>query len=368
VTARPLAFSERVDWLRLARTEGVGPVTFQRLLRAYGSAATALEIAPDLARRAGRSGQLKPYARGAAEAELDALERHGARLIAACEPDFPPLLAQLEPPPPVIAALGDATLLQKPAIAMVGSRNASAAGLRMARDLATELGEAGYVVVSGMARGIDGAAHAAALQSGTIAVLAGGLDHIYPPEHDALYAQIAEQGALISESPLGYVAAARDFPRRNRLISGLSLGVVVVEAALQSGSLITARTALEQNREVMAVPGSPLDPRSRGGNDLLKQGAVLVENADDVVRAINALQLPGAREPASDWNGPPSSMAPAERALVEQVRALLSPTAVSLDELARLTGASAAEIAAAVVELELAGYALSAPGGRVAAA
>ncbi|MET0545650.1 MAG: DNA-processing protein DprA [Caulobacterales bacterium] len=368
---RALSDAELLDWLRLARTDGVGPVTFHRLIRTYGSASVALNAAPDIAKRAGRATPMSVYAREDAEAELKALRKREARLLPSCDPDFPKLLLQIEPVPPVIAVLGDLALFEKPPIAMVGSRNASAASLRIARDLAGDLSARGYLVVSGLARGIDGAVHAASLEGGTVAVLAGGLNHVYPPEHAELYAQIAERGILVSENRLGANAIARDFPRRNRLISGLSLGVIVVEAALQSGSLITARTALEQNREVMAVPGSPLDPRSRGTNDLIKQGAILVENADDIIRAINTPRLDHpllglARETGGDW--PDGAYEPAETGLLERLRELLSPMPTHLDELVRATGASAAEISAAVLELELAGQAVSSPGGRVALA
>lgn len=366
-----LSEEERIDWLRLARTDGIGPVTFHRLLRTYGSVKAALAAAPEIAKRAGRA-SITLHSRADAEKELKALKKRGARLLASCEPEFPKLLAQIDPAPPIIAVQGDVTLFQKPAIAIVGSRNASAAGLRMARELAAELSAKGYLVVSGLARGVDGAAHKAALDGGTAAVLAGGLDHVYPQEHAGLYDAIAERGLLISENAFGVTASARDFPRRNRLVSGLSLGVVVVEAALQSGSLITARTALEQNREVMAVPASPLDPRARGANDLIKQGATLVENADDVIRAIAApefdMPLLRARQSAAR----PRPTAPQETLLTpgdlsNQIRALLSAAPVAIDEIVRQTGATAADVSAAILELEMAGLAVSAPGGGIAA-
>jgi DNA processing protein len=366
-----LSDEERIDWLRLARTDGIGPTTFHRLLRTYGSAKVALAAAPEIAKRAGRA-SIQVHSMADAEVELKALKKRGARLLASCEPDFPKLLAQIDPPPPLIAVQGDLALFMKPAIAIVGSRNASAAGLRMARELAEELSAKNYLIVSGLARGIDGAAHKAALEGGTAAVLAGGLDHIYPQEHAGLYDAIAERGLLISENAFGANANARDFPRRNRLVSGLSLGVVVVEAALQSGSLITARTALEQNREVMAVPASPLDPRSRGGNDLIKQGATLIENADDVIRAISApefdMPLMRSRTPlARTQRTAPADALTDATGLAEQIRAMLSAAPVAIDELVRQTGASAAEVSAAVLELEMAGFAVSVPGGGVAA-
>lgn len=368
---RVLSDDERIDWLRLARTDGIGPATFHRLLRTYETPKAAIAAAPEIARRAGRA-SMTLHTQADAEKELKALKKRGARLLASSEPGFPKLLTQIDPPPPIIAVQGNIALFEKPAIAIVGSRNASAAGLRMARELAEELSAKGYLVVSGLARGIDGAAHKASMEGGTAAVLAGGLDHIYPQEHASLYEAIAERGILISENAFGTNANARDFPRRNRLVSGLSLGVVVVEAALQSGSLITARTALEQNREVMAVPASPLDPRSRGTNDLIRQGATLVENAEDIIRAIAAPEFdmpllrarpskPRATHPAPEE----TLLAPAD--LSDQIRALLSAAPVAIDEIVRQTGAPASEVSAAILELELAGLAISTPGGGVAA-
>jgi DNA processing protein len=276
---RELSSAERLAWLRLIRSENIGPVNFRRLLARFGTAEAAIAALPDLVRRGGRSRPIKLYPREAAESELSALETLGGRLIAVIEPDYPPALAALEDAPPVISALGDLGLLQRKSVAVVGARNASANGRRLARDLAAGLGTAGFVVTSGMARGIDAAAHVGALETGTVAVVAGGLDVVYPPENEALYGEILARGLLVSEMPPATVPQAGHFPRRNRLISGMSLGVLVVEAARRSGSLITARYALEQGREVLAVPGSPLDPRARGCNDLLRQGAVLVELA-----------------------------------------------------------------------------------------
>jgi DNA processing protein len=288
----------------------------------------------------------------------------GARLICSCEAAFPPLLAALDPPPPVIWARGDAGLLHSRAAAIVGARIASAAGQRFARTLAQDLGQGGYTIVSGLARGIDGAAHEGALATGTIAVLGGGVDDVYPAEHQDLYRRIVEQGCVVSESPPGYRAQARDFPRRNRLISGLSLGVVVVEAELRSGSLITARLAGEQGREVFAVPGSPLDARARGANDLIRQGAALCEGAEDVLRVLETVrgfgEPPAAYVPASDGE--------ADADLLARVAALLSPTPVGWDELARAAGAPGPQVYAALVELSLAGRAELLPGGLAASA
>lgn len=251
---RALTGGERADWLRLSRTRGVGPITFFHLIDRYGSAAAALEDLPALARNAGGHAAIKAPSASDIAREIETTERLGAVHLAACEPDYSGCLAAIDAPPPVIAVRGDRRLLNRQSIALVGARDASAVGRRMARDLARELGQAGYVIASGMARGVDGEAHAAALDTGTIAALAGGIDQAYPPEHLRLYDLLAERGCLVSESPIGYVATARDFPKRNRIISGLSLAVVIVEAAERYGSLVTARFALEQGREVMAVP------------------------------------------------------------------------------------------------------------------
>lgn len=357
--------NERIDRLRLARTDQVGPVAFRQLINRFGSAAAALAALPDLARKGGRSGPLKTLSVEDAGRELAAGEALGARLLTGADPGFPALLAALDPPPPVIWTLGDAALLSRPCVAVVGARVASAAGQRFARALAHDLGTAGYVVVSGLARGIDGEAHEGALETGTAAVLAGGIDDIYPPEHRDLHARIAERGCVVSEQPPGYRATARDFPRRNRIISGLSLAVVVVEAEARSGSLITARLAGEQGREVLAVPGSPLDPRAKGTNDLLRQGAAICEGAEDVIRAVSMLR--NLRE-----DGPAFAPAPhdgdVDDALREAVAQLLSPTPVSRDELVRITGAPAGAVAAALVELSLAGRAELLGGGMAASA
>jgi DNA processing protein len=360
---RELSDSQRRDWLRLARTENVGPVTFDQLLQRFGTAGEALAALPDLARRGGRAG-LKLPTDAQVDKELADGAALGARLIGSCEPAFPQALAALDPPPPLIWARGRVELLDRPCVAVVGARVASAAGQRFARGLASELGQGGLVIVSGLARGIDAAAHEGALPTGTVAVLGGGVDDIYPPEHAGLYRRIAETGCVVSESEPGRTAVARDFPRRNRIISGLSRAVVVVEAELRSGSLITARLAAEQGREVLAVPGSPLDPRAKGTNDLIRQGAALCEGAEDVLRALEGLR--GFREPErGGYVGGPA--ADPDDALREAVCALLSPTPVSRDELVRATGAPAPAVFAALVELSLAGRAELQSGGMVAA-
>ena len=353
----------RRDWLTLARTENVGPVAFDQLVRRFGSAAEALEAIPELARRGGRAGALRIPSAAEIDAELVDGEALSARLIASCEPGFPQALAALDPPPPLIWARGRTELLGRACVAVVGARVASAAGQRFARGLAADLGKAGLVVVSGMARGIDGAAHEGALPTGTVAVLGGGVDDIYPPDHAGLYARLVEGGCVVSESAPGRIATARDFPRRNRIISGLSRAVVVVEAELRSGSLITARLAGEQGREVLAVPGSPLDPRARGTNDLLRQGAAVCEGADDVLRALEGLSGLSEREHAS-YAGPPAEPDPG---LIERVAALLSPTPVPRDEIVRAARAPSPAVLAAMVELSLAGRAELLPGGLVAA-
>jgi DNA processing protein len=359
-----LSPAERLARLRLARTERVGPVAFAALLARFRSAERALEALPDIARRSG--GGVRPAAAAEIEAELERGDAIGARLLVLGDPAFPPLLGALDPPPPVLWTLGDAALLARPAVAVVGARIASAAGQRFARSIAQALGEAGYLVVSGLARGIDGAAHQGALGSGTAAVLAGGVDDVYPPEHQALYAEIAERGCLVSETAVGHRAQARDFPRRNRLISGLSLGVVVVEAELKSGSLITARLAAEQGRDVFAVPGSPLDPRAKGTNDLIRQGAVLCEGVEDVLAVVAAPRA--LREPPASWEGGAPDFDHDDADLRERIAALLSPTPTPRDELVRACGAPAAAVSAALVELALAGRAELLAGGLAASA
>jgi DNA processing protein len=361
---------ERRDRLRLARTDGVGPVAWRELMGRYGSAGRALEALPNLARRGGRSGPLRIATVADAERELEAGRRLGAALLTVGEPAFPPLLSQVDPPPPVLWARGHAGLLSRPAVAIVGARIASAAGQRFARALAAELGEAGFLVVSGLARGVDGAAHEGALSTGTAAVLAGGVDDVYPPEHAGLYDRVVEGGCIVSENAVGRRATARDFPRRNRIISGLSLGVVVVEAEQRSGSLITARLAAEQGREVFAVPGSPLDPRAKGPNELIRQGATLCEGAEDVVRGLEGLR--GAREPQLDlFNAAMADQAALDAAadrLRERVYALLSPTPAPRDEIVRALAEPAPGVLAALVELALAGRAELLPSGLVARA
>jgi DNA processing protein len=301
---------------------------------------------------------------------MDALARIGGRFLASIEPEFPSGLAALDPPPPVISVLGNVALFERDMVGVVGARNASALGIKFANRLAADLGAAGLVISSGMARGIDHAAHTGAIQTGTVAVLAGGVDTIYPPEHKALYDQLCERGALVSEMPFGMAPLARHFPRRNRLISGLSRGVVVIEAAERSGSLITANYALEQGREVFAVPGSPLDPRAKGANRLIREGATLTEGADDVLAVLRPILGHAFREPPE----PEMPLRTVDKTLVDReadgVRTLveekLGPAPVDVDELIRQCGASPAAVLTVLLELELAGRVQRHPGNRVA--
>lgn len=354
--ARTLARPERIAWARLARTPRIGPLTFHRLIARFRTAAAALEALPRI------SNLTAPEEARVAD-EIGAVEAMGARLVASCEPGYPPLLAQLDAPPPLLGMRGDTTILKKPTVALVGSREGSAAALVFAERIAGELGAAGFTVVSGLARGIDAAAHKGALATGTAAVLAGGLDHPYPPQNLKLHAEIAERGLIITEAPLGTIARARDFPRRNSIISGVSRGVVIIEAALRSGSLITARAAADQGRDVMAAPGSPLDPRSRGCNALIKQGATLIENAEDVIAALGN----AAPQPRPLSSGPLfEDIEPPPPGLPGRIAKLLSPTPVHVNDLARLVEAPAGAVAAALTELELNGQAASLPGGYAA--
>ncbi|TVR98250.1 MAG: DNA-protecting protein DprA [Rhodospirillales bacterium] len=371
---------ERLHRLRLIRSDHVGPLTFRRLMERFGSAAEALAALPDLARRGGLSRPLIPYPKADAERELTALAALGARLVAIGEPGYPPLLGHVDDAPPLLAVLGDHAVLARPIIGVVGTRNASVNGRGMAARLAAELGQAGVVVISGLARGIDTAAHRAALPTGTVAAVAGGADVIYPAENGDLYRAIIDRGgAVISEMPPGTQPQARHFPRRNRMIAGAALGVVVVEAALRSGSMITARLALEQGREVFAVPGSPLDPRARGANDLIRQGAVLTETAEDIVRALPALPALDSgtpvrvadRQPGGTLDTAPGAV-PERMPELEcgpQVRAAiaeaLSPAPATVDEIVRSCQLSPAVVAAVLLEWELAGRLERHAGNRV---
>jgi DNA processing protein len=366
--ARTLNPAERLDWLRLIRSENVGPVTFYQLLARFGSAEAALAALPEVARRGGRGRPLSLFPRASAEREMQQLHATGGRLVAWGEPDYPVALAALDDAPPLISIKGDASFLTRNAVAIVGARNASANGRRYARDMALQLGQHGIVITSGLARGIDAAAHEGSVATGTIAVLAGGIDQVYPEENRALHAQIAERGVLVAEMPVGTEPQARHFPRRNRIISGCSLGVLVVEAALRSGSLITARFALEQGRDVFAVPGSPLDPRCRGTNDLIRNGAILTETIDDIMRELQPRLGATLSERKREAYTPSESVAPGDSELAQgraRLVELLSPTPVPVDELVRQCHLSPALVVTILLELELAGRIGRHPGNQV---
>jgi DNA processing protein len=355
--------ADRIARLRLIRSENIGPVTYFQLLARFGSAQAAIDAIPDLAARGGgRAPRLA--AKAEIEREMERVERLGGRYLFLGESAYPALLAELETAPPALIVKGDTALLDRMAIAIVGARNASAAACRYARQLAHDLGERGAAIVSGLARGIDSAAHDGALDSGTVAVIAGGIDVVYPPENAARQEAIAERGLLLAEQPPGIEPRARHFPSRNRIIAGLAHGTVVVEAAPKSGSLITARLAAEAGREVMAVPGSPLDPRAQGCNQLIREGATLVQNADDVLEAISPMTVRPLRQSERQFTaeGPGADADEAARRIVTN---LLGPTAVHVDELIRQSSLSPATVQTVLLELELAGRLERHAGGRV---
>lgn len=405
-----LTEAQRFDWLRLVRSDNIGPRTFIGLLNRYGSAAAALEALPALI-ASGKTGRpIRIATIAEIEQEVEQLGRRGAVLLGLYEPDYPALLRRIDSAPPLIAVRGDVSSLRRSKVAIVGSRNASAAGLAFTEQISRGIARAGHVIVSGLARGIDARAHQAAIETGTIAVLAGGLGNIYPSNHEALLERLLDHGAAISEMPFGWEARGRDFPRRNRIVAGLSRGVVVVEAARRSGSLITAKFAAEQGREIFAAPGSPLDPRAEGANDLLRDGATFCTNAEDVLDALakqnlspdnasfafsepdfsadfyeplwDELELPElARSPSAPAYSAPHSATvpvstehlgawgdlapngeadapPAERSQAEvtqRVIELLGPTPVTVDEIVRASDAPAREVRTVLFELELAG-------------
>jgi len=355
---------ERLACLRLIRSDSVGPVTFRELINHYGGARAALEALPELTRRGrGRPSRICP--KSAAEAELEAARRAGAEPLFTIEPGYPAALAAIDAPPPMLYVKGDRTLLERPLFAIVGSRQASGAGTKLTRLFAAELGRAGLAIVSGLARGIDMTAHEASVETGTVAVLAGGIDVVYPPENAGLQRLIGERGTLVTEQPPAFAPRAKDFPRRNRLISGMSLGVLVVEAARKSGTLVTARFAAEQGREVFAVPGHPLDPRAEGTNQLLRSGATLVTAPADILEVLEPiagliarLGAPAFGEPAVA--APAAPLAPAPQPLLtaedrERVLSVLGPQPVDVDEIVRATGLTAREVRIILMELDLAG-------------
>ena len=354
-----LSDEQRLSWLQLIRSENVGPVAFRQLINRFGSADTALEAIPDLARRSGARRQIKLCTREQAERELALCHRLGARFIALGEAEYPYALAAADAPPPLLAIMGDARVLERPCCAIVGPRNASMAGAKMAERIARSLGREGFIVVSGLARGVDAAAHRHSLETGTVACLAGGLDKPYPNENIPLLEDIVSGGgAAISEMPFGWTPRSRDFPRRNRLVAGLSLGVVVVEAAHRSGSLITARLANEMGRLVFAVPGSPLDPRAAGTNALIKQGAAMVTDGSDVLEALRPLEgsVPDHRTLDDDetirFDGSSDEPAETER---ERIIEALGPTPMPIDELGVFTGMPPGIVQTVLLELELGG-------------
>ena len=363
---RPLNEIEKRDWLRLSRTENVGPITFRQLVRRFGSARAALEALPAIVQRGGKKCFKIPTV-AETEDEIARTEKIGGKIVAWCEPDYPEALSAIEDAPPLISLRGHMGVLHKRCIGIVGARNASLNGRKMAETLARDLGQEGIIIASGLARGIDTAAHQASLTTGTIAVLAGGVDIVYPQENQALYNQITESGCIVSDMPLGVEPFSKLFPRRNRIISGLSLGIVVVEAALQSGSLITARMALEQGREVFAVPGSPLDPRCTGTNDLIRQGAVLTERAADILDHIHAMPRRLAESPANDFD---AILAPIDEAALTSARTKilenLCYSPVSIDDLVRQSHLSPSIVLTVLLELELAGSVERQAGHKVA--
>lgn len=366
-----LAQENLSDALRLIRTPNVGPITFFQLIKRFGTAAEAIAALPSLSQRGGRRAALSAFSRSDAEKEIAAAEKFGARMIMYGETDYPKWLLNIADPPPVITVAGHAHLWRnKDCIAMVGARNASAAGCQFAQRLAKDLSEAGFTVVSGLARGIDAFAHKGALATGTVGVIAGGIDNVYPPENQMLYAQMKESGAIISEQPFGALPFSGAFPGRNRIIAGMSLGTVVVEASPKSGSLITARFAVENDREVFAVPGSPLDPRSRGCNQLIKDGAVMVESAADILQGIahlrgRSLEETTPPEYTAPRVDPPVSDGELDAAHTK-ILEKLGMTPVSVDELIEQCQTSASVVLTIILELELAGRLKRSSGNKVA--
>ena len=361
VPTAELGATERLACLRLIRSENIGPASFRKLINTFGGAEAALDAIPELARRGGRRNPIRICPQIKAEEELAAAVALNAQPVFTIEPGYPRPLAAIESPPPLIYIKGDTAVLNRPAIAIVGSRACSGAGAAFARQLASELGNSQFVIASGLARGVDGAAHKAALHTGTIAVLAGGVDIVYPPEHAQLQQEISEQGCIISESPPGFQPRGKDFPRRNRIISGISLAVVVIEAAKRSGSLTTARFAAEQGRDVFAVPGHPLDPRAAGTNSLLKSGAILTTGANDIISEIAPqLSNPAKEDSQLDEETINDELISSDHHDVgnrerELVAGMLGPAPISIDEICRLSTLHPRQVQAIVLELSLAG-------------
>ena len=363
----PTTEGERLAWLRLLRSRRVGIATFYRMLHEHGTATAALTALPEVAAGAGVT-DYRPCPEGVAVKEMNAARQAGARMVCVGTPDYPAALLDVADAPPILWMIGDIQVLQRPMVALVGARNASSLGLRMARNMAAELAEAGYVVVSGLARGIDAAAHRASLDSGTVAVMAGGADVLYPAENAALGTELTAKGLRLSEMPMGLQPMARNFPRRNRLISGLARALVVIEAAAKSGSLITARTALDQGRDVLAVPGHPFDARAAGGNLLIRDGAMLVRSAQDV---IDALPQPIATEPQHSFDLSPAPLGASRSfqetaALHSDILDRLSPAPVAEDQLIRDLPHARNLIAPSITRLELLGRVRRHAGGLLA--
>lgn len=362
-----LSRNERLDWLRLFRTENVGPVTFSWLMSRYKTASEALAALPELSRKGGRSRPLVAAALAAVETELDWCEKHKVRLIASCEGDYPQLLRHISDAPPLMAVMGNASLLMRSCVSIVGARNASLAGMRLAQQFAKEIGGTGCTIVSGLARGIDTAAHKGALASGTAAVMAGGIDVVYPPENKALYDEIRDIGVLVSECPPQTQPTARHFPRRNRIVSGLSLATLVVEATAKSGSLITARLAAEQGREVFAIPGSPLEPRSFGPNQLIRDGASMAMTSAEIIDFVRNGQ--GRMQERQGDLFAEALPVPPDDGEIDSARTILleklGTTPASIDETIRECDIPCAALMAALAELELAGRIARLPGNRI---
>ena len=364
--ARQLSDEERINWLRLARTENIGPVTFQSLVSRFGSAAAAIDALPELSKRGGRTRGISVFARSKAEDELAAVHKLKAHMVAAGERGYPPFLRHVHAAPPLLYVSGNLDLADMDSVGVVGARNASALGLKFTRMIARSLADNHNLVASGLARGIDTAAHEASLHHATAAVLAGGIDHIYPPENAKLHQEIAERGLLITEMPPGTAPKAEHFPRRNRIISGMSRAVIVVEAALRSGSLITARFAAEQGRDVFAVPGSPLDPRAEGTNRLIRDGAQIVTSVTDMLEALRMVPQPQVDVfLEAERTDPHVQVADGDRV---HLLSFLSPTETHIDDLIRESRMSADVVTAVLLELEIAGRTVRASGGRIALA
>lgn len=358
---------EKLNWLRLSQSENVGPVTFHNLLHRFGTATKAIEALPELSQRGGLKRALKIYSRDSAQRDIERAAKHSAQFVVAGETGYPPALAHVPAAPPMLCVSGNLELAEMVSVGIVGARNASALGLKFTRQIARALTEAGLLVASGLARGIDTAAHEASVDVQTAAVIAGGIDNFYPPENEKLQRLISECGLLITEMLPGTAPKAEHFPRRNRIISGMARAVIVVEAALRSGSLITARYAAEQGRDVYAVPGSPMDPRAEGTNRLIKDGATMLTSIDELLESLKQIPVITRSlllEPADDYTAFPHSIDASDR---EHVYNLLSPTAIETDDVIRESGMSADQVLAILLELEIAGRTMRHAGGRVSA-